>query len=123
MCRALIHGGIEFSFFTDEAVHDPDTRGLMKKLRWEVNPHEDVPGPFGHQEVILTMRNGDTFTYRVDHPRGEPGNPQSPEELVAKVEKCARYAGYDGPVVSRIRETVADLENLSDINELTALLA
>ena len=123
LCRALIHGTIAFSFFTDEAVHDPDTRGLMKKLRWTVNPVEDVPGPFGHQEVTLTMKNGETLSYRVDHPKGEPQNPQSDEELTAKFVKCAKYAGYGEPVTTQVREMVADLENVPDVSALTELLA
>jgi len=123
LCRSLIHGGIEFSFFTDEAVHDPDTRGLMKKLRWTVTPQEEQPGPFGYQEVVLTMRNGETYSQKVDHPKGEPQNPQSAAELEAKFVKCAKYARYDGTVISRVRDMVADLENVSDISELTGLMA
>jgi 2-methylcitrate dehydratase PrpD len=123
LCRALIHGTIEPSFFTDEAVHDPDTRGLMKKLRWTVNPVEDVPGPFGHQEVVLTMKTGEKLSYRVDHPKGEPQNPQTPEELDAKFVKCAKYARYGEPVISRVRDMVANLDKVYDVSELTALLA
>ncbi len=123
LCRSLIHGNIEFGFFTDDAVKDPDTRGLMKKIRWAVAPQEDRPGPFGHQEVVLKMESGDTYRYKVDHPKGEPQNPQSPEELEAKFRKCARYADYDEPVISRVRDMVADFEHLNDVAELTGLLA
>ncbi|MGD9142695.1 MAG: MmgE/PrpD family protein [Dehalococcoidia bacterium] len=122
LCRSLIHGDIEFSFFTDEAVKDPDTLGLMKKIKWTAIRQEELPGPFGYQEVVLKMKDGNTYSCKVDHPRGEPQNPQSPEELEAKFRKCALYADYEETTISRIRDLVADLENVKDITELTALL-
>ena len=94
LCRALIHGGIEFGFFTDEAVKDPDTRELMSKLKWGVAKQEYYAGPFGYQEVVLKMKDGSTYSQKVDHPKGEPQNPQTPEELVAKFRKCAFTPEY-----------------------------
>ncbi len=122
LCRSLIHGGIEFEFFTDEAVKDSDTRSLMKKIKWVAIQREDFPGPFGYQEVVLKMKDGNTYSCKVEHPKGEPQNPQSPEELEAKFRKCALYAHYEEPVISSIRDMVADFENIKDINELTELL-
>jgi 2-methylcitrate dehydratase PrpD len=122
LCRSLIYGGIEFGFFTDEAVKDPDTRKLMKKIKWAVIPQEKLPGPFGYQEVVLKMKDGNTFSIKVEHPKGEPQNPQSPEELEAKFRKCALYANYKEPAISQIRDMVADFENIRDITDLTRLL-
>ena len=59
---------------------------------------------------------------KVEHPKGEPQNPQSPEELEAKFRKCAAYGNYTEPVVSKIKDLVADFENIKDITELTELL-
>lgn len=122
LCRSLIHGGIEFGFFTDEAVKDPDTRNLMKRLKWAVIKQEELPGPFGYQEVVLKMKDGNTYSQKVEHPKGEPQNPQSPEELEAKFRKCALYAKYEEPAISRIKDMVSDFENIKDITELTELL-
>jgi 2-methylcitrate dehydratase PrpD len=122
LCRSLIHGDIEFGFFTDEAVKDPDTRNLMNKIKWEVIPQKELPGPFGYQEVVLKMRDGNTYSTKVEHPKGEPQNPQSPEELEAKFRKCALYANYEEPAISRIRDMVADFEKLDNITELTELM-
>jgi 2-methylcitrate dehydratase PrpD len=122
LCRALMHGGIEFGFFTDEAVKDPDTRGLMSKLKWGVSKQEYHAGPFGYQEVVLKMKDGKTYSQKVDHPKGEPQNPQTPEELIAKFTKCAVYAKYKDSTISRLKDMVLDLENVKDITELTTLL-
>jgi len=122
LCRALIHGGIEFGFFTDEAIKDPDTMGLMSKLKWGVAKQEYHAGPFGYQEVVLKMKDGNTYSQKVDHPKGEPQNPQTPEELIGKFRKCAIYAQYEDKAISRMKDMILDFENIKDITELTTLL-
>ena len=122
LCRALIHGGLEFSFFTDEAIKDPDTRHLMSKLKYSVVQEQYHAGPFGYQEVVLKMKDGSTFSYKVDHPKGEPQNPQSPEELIGKFRKCAVYAKYPENTISKVKDMVLDFENIKDISQLTNLL-
>jgi len=119
LCRSLIHGGIEFEFFTEEAVKNLDTVDLMKKIKWETIQREELTGPFGFQEIVLKMKDGNTYSCKVEHPKGEPQNPQSPEELEAKFRKCALYAKYEEPTITRIRDLVADFENIKDITELT----
>jgi 2-methylcitrate dehydratase PrpD len=122
LCRSLIHGDIDFSFFTDEAVKDRDTTELMSKIKWVVGQQEYLPGPFGYQEVVLKMKDGKTHRCKVDHPKGEPQNPQSPEELVAKFRKCAVYGKYEDRAISRIKDMVLDFENIADVTRITELL-
>jgi 2-methylcitrate dehydratase PrpD len=122
LCRALIHGEIDFGFFTDEAVKDPNTRELMSKLKWSVVQEEYYAGPFGYQEVVVKMKDGKTYSCKIDHPRGEPQNPQTPEELVAKFRKCALYARYPESAISRVKDMILDFENVKDVTELAALL-
>jgi 2-methylcitrate dehydratase PrpD len=122
LCRALIHGEIDFGFFTDEAVKDPITRQLMSKVRWVVVQQEPLEGPFGYQEIVLKLKDGNVYSCKIEHPKGEPQNPQTDEELANKFRKCALYARYDEKTLSQIKEMVMDLENVADISQLTALL-
>jgi 2-methylcitrate dehydratase PrpD len=122
LCRALIHGEIDFSFFTDEAVKDPITRRLMNKVRLVVVHQEPLEGPFGYQEIVLKLKDGDVYSCKVEHPKGEPQNPQTEEELENKFKRCALYAGYDEKTLSRTKDMVMNLENVADISKLTALL-
>jgi 2-methylcitrate dehydratase PrpD len=94
----------------------------MSKIKWVVVQQENLPGPFGYQEVVLKMKDGNIYSCKVDHPKGEPQNPQSPAELAAKFKKCALYAKYDDKTVSRIQDKVADFENIKDIADLTVLM-
>ncbi len=116
--RVLIYGGIKITDFRDEAVKDPDTRALMKKIKWVVIPPTPEDGVFGHQEVIVKMKDGDIFSCKVTHPRGEPQNPLTREQHSAKYRDCALYAQYDEKAIERIRDLILDLENIADISKL-----
>ncbi len=114
LCRALIHGEIRFDFFTDEAVKDPDTRELMRRLKYTVVEEQYHAGPFGYQEAVLHMKDGKTYSCTQ--------NPQSPEELIEKFTKCAVYAQYPQSTISKAKDMVLDFENVDDVSQLTALL-
>ena len=71
--------------------------------------------------LVVRTRTGQTFTRRHDGPvRGDPDNPLSDEELVAKFEVMAAPALRDSSRAA-VLESIAHLEELEDINELTAL--
>jgi 2-methylcitrate dehydratase PrpD len=121
LCRALMNGSVRISDFTDEAVRDPDIRGLMGRVKYVVQEQERADNVFGYQEVVLKMNDGSTYSCKVEHPRGEPQNPQTPAELEAKYRYCAGTAHYDGKTATRIKDLVMDLENVADISQVTAL--
>ncbi len=121
LCRALIDGKIKISDFTDEAVKDPTTRNLMSKIKWVAQEQEPLIGPFGFQEVILKMNDGNTYSCKVEHPRGEPQNPLSREEHAVKYRDCAIHAQYDANTITRIEEGILDLENIEDVSQLIGL--
>ncbi|MBN2240853.1 MAG: MmgE/PrpD family protein [Dehalococcoidales bacterium] len=123
LCRSLIHDGVDFWMFKDDTVEDADTHGLFNKLTFSVmEEQEDRKLVFGYQEVVLRMKDGSVLNYEIDHPKGEPQNPQTPEELQTKFVKCAKYADYSDDVITQVRNMVADFDNIKDINELTELL-
>jgi 2-methylcitrate dehydratase PrpD len=57
----------------------------------------------------------------VEHPRGEPQNPQSSAEFEAKYRDCAETAHYDEKTATRIKDLILDMENVKDITQLTDL--
>jgi len=122
LCRALIDGRIKITDFTDDNVKDPTTRQLMSKIKWVVVEQKPLIGPFGFQEVVLKMNNGNVYTCRVDHPRGEPQNPQTREEFEIKYRDCALHAHYDEKTVSQIKDLIMNLENIEDVLQITTLM-
>jgi 2-methylcitrate dehydratase PrpD len=121
LCRVLIERKIKISHFTDDAVNDPTTRELMRKIKWVVMDQDLNVGPFGYQEVILKMADGSVYSCKVEHAKGEPQNPQTSAEFTAKYMDSALYAGYDSRTAEQILQMVLNIEGLEDITELADL--
>ncbi len=122
LSRALIQGKMKISDFSDEGVKDPLPRQLMKKVRFVMEEQDRANGVFGSQEVVLKMNDGNVYRCRVEHARGEPQNPQSPEEFEAKYRDCAETAHYDEKTATRIKDMILDLENVEDVSQVMALM-
>jgi 2-methylcitrate dehydratase PrpD len=70
----------------------------------------------------LTTKAGKKFTQRVDYQKGDPRNPFSPQDFVAKFHACVD--GRLSPVqADRIVDAVQTFERFDDIGKFTALLA
>jgi hypothetical protein len=93
----------------------------MKKISWVVVPQTPQDGVFGWQEVIAKMKDGNVYTCKVEHPRGEPQNPLTREQHAAKYRNCALHAHYAEADIARIKELIFDLENVKDISQLMEL--
>jgi 2-methylcitrate dehydratase PrpD len=122
LCRALIQGKINISDFTDKNVKDPIIRRLMSKIKWVNIEQDQAIGPFGAQEIVLKMKDGNTCSCKVEHPRGEPQNPLSQEEFKTKFRDCAIYAHHEEKKISQIEDLVMNLEESEDIARLAILL-
>jgi 2-methylcitrate dehydratase PrpD len=122
MVRGLIDGEVKITDFTDDKVKEPSVRQLMDKIKWVYL--EPVPGerPFSAQEIVVKLYNGNTFSFQVEHSRGEPGNPLSDEEFAAKYYGCASHAGYDRAVASQIKDLILNLEKVENVSQLTRLI-
>ena len=57
----------------------------MRKIGFISEEQDRLDGVFGYQEIILKMNDGNIYSCRVSHPRGEPQNPQTPEEFEANI--------------------------------------
>jgi 2-methylcitrate dehydratase PrpD len=121
MCRALIYGEIKIADFRDDRVADPSITQLMKKIKWEVIDQEPGELPFGFQEIAVKMIDGNVFTCRVRHPRGEPQNPLTVEDSNAKYEDCSSHAHYSTETANQIKELVLNLDEIKCISEITEL--
>lgn len=122
LCRALVQGKLNISDFTDEGVKDPAIRQLMSKIRWAGLAQDAGAGPFGCQEVVLKMNDGNTYNCKVEHPRGEPQNPLTREEAATKFRDCAQHAHYEETATDKILSLIMKLEEVDDITGLTSLL-
>ncbi len=99
-------------------------RALFERVEVEGDDELDRAFP-GTEPSILEIRAGDglVLTRRHDGPvRGDPDNPLSDRELVAKFDVMATPALPPGNR-DKVLDTIRQLETLKDINDLTALWA
>jgi 2-methylcitrate dehydratase PrpD len=117
LCRVLIDGKIKLADFTDEKVKEPSILQLIDSIKWNVREGGSV---FEYQEVAVKMKDGSIYRSRVDNPKGDPANPQTPEEFNTKYEDCSQHAHYVN--AAEIKDMILDLETVEDIAQFTALL-
>ena len=122
LARALIDGKLGLETFTDEAVRDSGVHRLAEKIHMEVDP--DVNGKREGDnpcKVVIRLKDGRTFSRRVDYPKGSPQAPLTPQELREKFVECAGRA-LNEKAVSQALEYIDRLEGLDDLEPLCKLL-
>ncbi len=112
-CLATIalDGRAGVSQYTDDAVRRPEAQALMERVT-------TVPMTDGayQSRVVLTLRNGEQHEVTSNRSHGNPADPLTQEEIVAKFDECAASA----PAAQRARvvDLCSRLEALADVGEL-----
>ena len=103
-------------------MNDASVKSLFKRVTVEGEEELDrrFPGVEG-STVTVHMRDGRVFSQRYDGPvRGDPDNPMSDKEVVAKFDEMATpilKTGCRDGIIARIN----DVDRLDDVCALTAL--
>jgi 2-methylcitrate dehydratase PrpD len=101
--------------FTDAAVRDPDIRALAAKVTITVD-HE--VHAHGASTVTVGLKDGRTFTRRVEHFKGTPVNPLAPDEMRDKFMLLTRK--YREADMMRLYGRLQSLESEPDLGWLSA---
>ena len=100
---ALWTGKAGIAEFAEPYVSNREILALTQKV--DVFPDEELSRLVPDKRVAVVnvhMRNGDVFIERVDYPKGEPENPLSHEEILAKFLSMADYAGLSNEKARQI---------------------
>jgi 2-methylcitrate dehydratase PrpD len=115
VAAALLGGGgglgVSHEDFTDSAVADPARLALASRVTPRADP--ECTRIFPHQfPAVLTVRlvGGDVLEERVDHNRGGPENPLTPQELTTKFRMNAARA-VDGATATALADLVVRLSS------------
>ena len=115
-----LRGRAGITEFTEEALGDPELRAFHDGVEMVLDPEIDAAYPerwIGLVEVETT--SGESFTSRVDVPKGDPGNTLGREEIEEKARRLAEYGGGTSPgEVRRIIERAWNLENEETVRDL-----
>ena len=119
---AVVFRSTGLNEFSEEGIHDPRVREMMRRVECFTDPWVDERYPLQWRAIVsIALKDGREYSVRVDRPKGEPENPVTWEELIAK------FRGLAEPVVGAERATaiverVRDLDRAGDVRALAALL-
>ncbi len=108
--------------FQPSKIQSEKVKAMMKKVECITDPELDraYPQQWGATAEIMT-RDGRRYFTKIEHPKGDPENPLSWEELIEK------FHDLSGPILSRERrlrivEDVKKLEKVKDVRRWSSLL-
>lgn len=104
VASALCRGHVGLDDVTPEAIGDPTVRRLLSRVSAATDSHYEARYPAEWpSRTHLTLANGRTLSAAVDHPKGDPENPLSAEELTDKFRHLASHAGHAAQTEKLIR--------------------
>ncbi len=110
--------------FQNDVVNRPEVQNAIKLVRLVVDPRADAAGHNRMRTYItIKLRDGRTLAGFADFAKGSPAQPMGYDEVAAKFQDCADFAKWPRPKARAIIKMVRSLENVSNLSELTALLA
>ena len=117
VAAALIDGQALPAQFTDERAADP----AVESLRNRIDFNEDSSLPRRAVQVTLELTDGRTYTERVDHPTGTPGNPMSDTMVREKFHGLAS-AVLGVEKADKAQSALWSVDALPDVSQLIPLL-
>lgn len=120
---AVLHGQAFFSEYAEGMAARPEVKEMMSKVECVRDPELDAHFPRQWPAwAEITTKDGRTLKATTDYPKGDPENALTWDELKAKF--SALSEGVFSPArQGEIVSAVENLDALSDIRELTQLLA
>ncbi len=122
MAAAIRHGTVGLEHFQPEALADPEVCRIAALVDYEVDTTMGLKDTLrGYTEI---RAKDQVFSAVVDAPYGDPANPLSKDDLIAKFKSCARLSAspMSDEQLNRIVDMVFHLEDVRHVGALTALL-
>jgi 2-methylcitrate dehydratase PrpD len=111
--------------YSDAVVNRPDVQEAIRKIDYSVFSEEEAEAK-GYTLLTtfldIKLKDGRTFSARVDAAKGSASLPMTEEEVARKFQECAEFAGCPAGRAEKIIELALNLEKVGDIRELTRLL-
>jgi 2-methylcitrate dehydratase PrpD len=124
-CMAILlldrEGGLEQ--FTDGVVNRFDVQAMIQKIHFGVHPEAEAAG-FDKMTTIIEIEldDGKLIKGQADFGKGSPANPMTDDELAQKFRQCAEWGMMPKDRIATVLDMLWHIEELADVNELTALL-
>ncbi|MCM2562970.1 MmgE/PrpD family protein [Lutimaribacter sp. EGI FJ00014] len=121
---ALQKGAPEIVDFAPPALQVPATKALRGLVHLHVDPEYDAafPNQYGAR-VVATTADSTTHTATCPAAWGDPENPMSEADLIAKFQRNAAHGGLTAKAATNVQEAVLALADAPDLGALAQSLA
>ena len=117
----LLNGKAGIHEFSEKCIQDSSATSLMNKIRVIADDKLSALVPNVRSAIVeIITEDGKCYSEHVDHPKGEPENPLTDQELFDKFKSLASYANKTEEEAEKIIDCVMNLEDKLD--ELYPLL-
>jgi 2-methylcitrate dehydratase len=113
---AIADGNVLPTSFSEERLRDPKLRNLMKKIT--VRPNSEIDAMFPkvkRAKITITMTNGQQYSTQSDVAKGDPEDPLTDEEIIAKF-KANSKSILSHQRAEEIIEATWELDSLSNVS-------
>jgi 2-methylcitrate dehydratase PrpD len=108
--------------FRGDVLQDEEVLALAQKVECELDPEAEKMYPKAYPSTLVAeMIDGRTFTAHVDYPKGDPENPATKEEILAKFHGLTEQF-FDQERREQVIEAVDRLDTMADVGELADLV-
>jgi len=112
-------------WYAESMLKDPKIRELQQKVKVEEDPiimeNYYRENRYSSRVEIIT-NDGKQFSKTIENPKGDPKNPFTEQDHIDKLTNMAVWSGLKRRQIDALNQTLANLENIDDISELTHLL-
>jgi 2-methylcitrate dehydratase PrpD len=118
VATALRYGHVQSGDFTPARLEDNDLIQLMKKVKFASDP--DLTRTYPRKwpaRVTITLKDGRRLDAANEYPKGDPENPLSERELIAKF-KGLTEGTLPSAQADALVDRVMSLESIGNVNEL-----
>ncbi len=122
--KALLHGAVDIAHCRGDALSDPATHDLARRIVTELDANSD-PNALAPQRVEVMLRSGETLHWTCDVMLANPARPLTREQHLRKFSRCLEFAREPLPAGTgaALIDRVDRLEQIADVRDLCALLA
>ena len=122
IAAALVDGNVLPESFSDEKLKDPRIREVLQKIKVVSDPEIDELFPrIKRARVTITTTDGQRYTAQTDVAKGDPADPMSDEDIIAKFRANARGV-LSSERMDEVTEATWRLDRLANMRKYMELL-
>lgn len=111
VAAGLVCGKADYEQFTRPYIENKKIINMMEKINVVESEELSALVPEKRGAIVTVLSGDNTFTYRIDYPKGEPENPIEKDELEQKFYSLVRASGRDEIRAKHLLENIWNIED------------